>query len=165
MRKLVVCIVAACLLGMVVTALSSSDVLFELQLANQHRLIIREVPSGAAGKVTLQVTYHNPPAIGTFMVAEQTVAKPNGPIAFATVADSDSGVVCVFDTNDVGFLLLYNRKTEDLWDSTRDSGGWHGSDRAEWQTLLNELRSRHPVIPYKRLPGSGQSTEPSQQPR
>lgn len=128
-----------------------SSILFEHQLSADYRLTIRQ-KSASTNTITLSITYHNPPAIWLVAVAEQSVKRPSSPLSFSAITDEDSGVICVFDNNDVGFLLIYNPNTDDLWDSTGRSGGWNGSDSSEWQTLLAQLVARNPMIPYPDLP-------------
>jgi hypothetical protein len=146
---IVVCAVAMIIVGFVVNRWS---ILFEHQLSARHRLTIRE-ESQSSNEVVLGITYHNPPAIGMYTVGEQTIARPSTPLSFSAIKDASSGIVCVFDNNGVGFLLIYDPIEDDLWDSTGRSGGWHGSESSEWETRLAKLVERNPAIPYTELPG------------
>ena len=152
MRKAIATAVVLVTLIAAVFAWQRSSILFEHQLSDLYRLTIRQVSSPSTGKVTLKTTYHNPPAIGMYAVAEQTVFRPAAQLSFTSITDTDTGVICVFDNNDIGFLLMYNPITQDLWDSTGRSGGWNGSDSTQWQSLLTQLRLRNPTIPYHELP-------------
>jgi hypothetical protein len=146
---IVVCAVAMIIVGVVV---NRSSILFEYQLSARYRLTIRE-KSQSSTQVVLGVTYHNPPAIGMYVDAEQTIARTSRPLSFSAIKDVSSGIICVFDNNDVGFLLIYDPIEDDLWDSTGRSGGWHGSESSEWEALLAQLVDRNPSIPYTELPG------------
>ncbi|MCR9200264.1 MAG: hypothetical protein NXI04_16640 [Planctomycetaceae bacterium] len=152
MRKSIIIAVALVALVAAFLAWHRSSIVFEHQLSERYRLTIRQVPSDSAGKLSLQVTYHNPPAIGSYIMAKQTVRRPAFQLSFTSVTDSVTGDICVFDNNSIGFLLMYNPVTEDLWDSTGRSGGWNGSDSKQWQSLLTQLRDRNPSIPYRELP-------------
>ncbi len=85
--------------------------------------------------------------------AEQAIARTSEPLSFSAIKDARSGIICVFDNNSVGFLLIYDPVTDDLWDSTGRSGGWHGSESSEWAARLAQLVDRNPTIPYTVLPG------------
>ena len=146
---IVVCAVAMIIVGFVV---NRSSILFEHQLSARYRLTIRE-KSQSSTQVVLEITYHNPPAIGTYAVAEQTIARTSKPLSFSAIKDASSGIICVFDNNGVGFLLIYDPIEDDLWDSTGRSGGWHGSESSEWEARLAQLVDRNPTIPYTALPG------------
>lgn len=146
---IVVCAVAMIIAGFVV---NRSSILFEHQLSARHRLTIRE-KSQSSTAVVLGITYHNPPAIGMYAVAEQTIARTSEPLSFSAITDASSGIICVFDNNGVGFLLIYDPIADDLWDSTGRSGGWHGSESSEWEARLAQLVDRNPTIPYTELPG------------
>jgi hypothetical protein len=146
---IVVCAVAMIIVGFVVNRWS---ILFEHQLSARHRLTIRE-KSQSSTQVVLGITYHNPPAIGTYAVAEQTIARTSKPLSFSAIKDASSGIICVFDNNGVGFLLIYDPIEDDLWDSTGRSGGWNGSKSSEWEDRLAQLVDQNPTIPYTKLPG------------
>jgi hypothetical protein len=146
---IVVCAVAMIIVGFVANRLS---ILFEHQLSARYRLTIRE-KSQSSTQVVLKITYHNPPAIGTYAVAEQTIARTSKPMSFSAIKDASSGMICVFDNNGVGFLLIYDPIADDLWDSTDRSGGWNGSKSSEWEDRLAQLVDRNPSIPYTKLPG------------
>lgn len=145
--------IAVCMVGILIVVVTvrwyHSSILFEYQLSSSYRLTIRQVSSTAP----LRITYHTPPALGMHMVAEQEVMAAGEAVTFTPLVDAKTGVVCVFDNHELGFLLMYNPENEDLWDSSGRVGGWHGSDRSEWQSLLTELRLRNPTIPYAKLPG------------
>jgi hypothetical protein len=146
---IVACAVAMIIVGFVV---NRSSILFEHQLSARYRLTIRE-KSQSSTAVVLGITYHNPPAIGMYVDAEQTIARPSEPLSFSAITDASSGIICVFDKNGVGFLLIYDPIADDLWDSTGRSGGWHGSESSEWEARLAQLVARNPTIPYTELPG------------
>lgn len=146
---ILVCAVAMIIVGFVA---NRSSILFEHQLSARHRLTIRE-QSQTSNEVVLGITYHNPPAIGMYAVAEQTITRPSTPLSFSAIKDSSSGIICVFDNNNVGFLLMYDPIEEDLWDSTGRSGGWNGSKSSEWEGRLAQLADRNPTVPYSELPG------------
>lgn len=146
---IVFCAVAMIIVGFVV---NRSSILFEHQLSARHRLTIRQ-KSQSSNELVLGITYHNPPAIGMYAVAEQTIARPSKPLSFSAIKDASSGIICVFDNNGVGFLLMYDPIADDLWDSTGRSGGWHGSESSEWEARLAQLVDRNPTIPYTDLPG------------
>jgi hypothetical protein len=152
MRVLIAILVFA--VAMIITGfvVNRSSILFEHQLSARHRLTIRQ-KSQSPSEVVLGITYHNPPAIGMYAVAEQTITRPSKPLSFAAIKDADTGIIVVFDNNGVGFLLMYNPIKDDLWDSTGRSGGWHGSKSSEWEDLLTQLVDRNPTIPYAELPG------------
>ncbi|MBL8855999.1 MAG: hypothetical protein JNK57_18680 [Planctomycetaceae bacterium] len=152
MRVLIAILVFA--VAMIITGfvVNRSSILFEHQLSARHRLTIRQ-KSQSPGEVVLGITYHNPPAIGMYAVAEQTIIRPSKPLSFAAIKDADTGIIVVFDNNGVGFLLMYNPIKDDLWDSTGRSGGWNGSISSEWEDLLTQLVDRNPTIPYTELPG------------
>ncbi|AMV34970.1 hypothetical protein VN12_22780 [Pirellula sp. SH-Sr6A] len=147
---ILVCAVAMIIAGFVV---NRSSILFEHQLSARHRLTIRQ-KSRSANEIVLGITYHNPPAIGMYAVAEQTIARPSKPLSFSAIKDASSGIICVFDDNGIGFLLLYDPTEDDLWDSTGHSGGWHGSKSSKWEARLAQLVVRNPTIPYTELPGT-----------
>jgi hypothetical protein len=90
-----------------------SSILFEHQLSARYRLTIRE-KSQSSTAVVLGITYHNPPAIGMYVDAEQTIARPSEPLSFSAITDASSGIICVFDKNGVGFLLIYDPIADDL---------------------------------------------------
>lgn len=146
---ILVCAVAMIIVGFVA---NRSSILFEHQLSERHRLTIRE-KSQSSNEVVLGITYHNPPAIGMYAVAEQTIARPSKPLSFSAIKDASSGIICVFDNNGVGFVLIYDPIEDDLWDSTGRSGGWNGSKSSEWGARLAQLVDRNPTIPYTELPG------------
>ncbi len=146
---ILVCAVTMLIVGLVV---NRSSILFEHQLSAQHRLTIRQ-KSQSSNQVVLGITYHNPPAIGMYAVAEQTVARPAKLLSFSAIKDAGSGIICVFDNNDIGFLLMYDPSQDDLWDSTGRPEGWNGSKPSEWEVLLSQLVDRNPAIPYTELPG------------
>jgi len=127
-------------------------VVYSHSLSSKHKLTIRTSPSPSNDQIRLQVTYHYPPALGTFIVAEQIVNQPTGDLTFTSVVDPETDIQCVHDNNDIGFLLMYHSPTDDLWDTTGRSGGWHGSDNSIWQDRLSILRQKHPSIPYSLLP-------------
>jgi hypothetical protein len=121
-------------------------------LSSTHKLTIRTAPGPTNNQLTLNVTYHYAPAIGTYMVAKQIVNRPNEGITFSLVVDRDNGLQCIYDNNDIGFLLLYHEPSDDLWDTTGRSGGWNGTDKVMWQQRLHELHQKFPSIPYSVLP-------------
>ncbi len=131
---------------------TGGEVMFDHQLAPQHRLIMRGQADPTGETIVLSITYHNPPAIGTFMLANQSAKRTAEPLSFEALTDLETGVVCVFDNCGINFLLMYDPRTDDLWDSTGRSGGWHGSESNQWQVLLDEVRSRNWGIPYSKLP-------------
>ncbi|XZE21501.1 hypothetical protein SH449x_001404 [Pirellulaceae bacterium SH449] len=152
MRTLLAFLVCTAAIIILLFLADRSTILFECQLSTRHRLVIRQ-KSMLSNEIVLQITYHNPPAIGLYAVAEQTVIRPPKPLSFSTITDTESGVISVFDNDGVGFLLLYNPDKDDLWDSTGRSVGWNGSNVKEWKDLLAELITRNPTIPYSDLPG------------
>lgn len=145
---ILVCVVAMVIGGIVV---NRSTVLFEHQLSSRHRLTIRQ-KSHSPKEIVLEITYHNPPAIGMYAVAEQTIMAPRKPLSFSAIKDADTGITCVFDNNDVGFLLMYDPMEDDLWDSTGRSVGWNGSKSSVWEERLAQLAERISAIPYTELP-------------
>ena len=152
MRILIAILVFAVAMVIVGFVVNRSPILFEHQLSARHRLTVRQ-QSKSSNEIVLGITYHNPPAIGTYMVAEQTITRPSNPLSFSAIKDASSGIICVFDNNGVGFLLMYDPIADDLWDSTGRSGGWNGSKSSEWEDRLAQLADRNPAIPYTELPG------------
>lgn len=151
-RILIGILVFAVAMIIVLVVIDRSSILFEYQLSVRHRLIIRQ-RSQSSSEVILRVTYHNPPAIGIYAVAEQRITRPSEPLSFTAIKDADTGIISVFDNNRAGFLLMYDPIKDDLWDSTGRSGGWHGSKSSEWEDLLAQLVNRNLTIPYTKLPG------------
>ena len=150
-RIVIVSVVVAAVLGLSLW-LTWNSVLYSHPLSSRHKLTIRTSPAPSIDEVKLDVTYHYPPAIGTFMVAEQVVRHPNEDITFTHRADPENGLLCIHDNNHLGFLLLYHEPSDDLWDTTGRSGGWNGSDKTLWQERLTVLRKKWPSIPYPHLP-------------
>ena len=138
---------------------NQASIVYSLPLSAKYRLTIRSLSNSDEGKLTLRITYHYPPAIGTFVTAEQTIVRPATQLTFSHAIDDESGLQCVYDNNDVGFLLLYHVPTDDLWDSTGRAGGWNGTEDSLWQSRLDEIRKKTPGIPYSELPN--QSSEQS----
>jgi hypothetical protein len=135
--------------------MSLSSVIYTQPLSAKTKITIRALRDPEPDKIKLEITYHYPPAIGMYAVSEQSVARPSSPMNFSHVADQASGLQCIYDNNDLGFLLLFDSSTEDLWISAGPSGGRHGTSRDWWQKQLNLLRRKHPMIPYKLLPDHG----------
>lgn len=152
MRFVIAIVVSAVAMIIVGVVVNRSSIIFEYQLSAGYRLTIRE-KSQSSTEVVLGITYHNPPAIGMYAVAEQTIARPSKPLSFSAIKDASSGIICVFDNNGVGFLMIYDPIEDDLWDSTDRSGGWNGSESSEWEARLAQLVDRNPTIPYTVLPG------------
>lgn len=152
MRVLIAILVFAVAMIIVGFVVNRSSILFEHQLSARHRLTIRQ-KSQSSSEIVLGITYHNPPAIGMFAVAEQTINLLSSPLSFAAIEDADTGIISVSDNNDVGFLLMYDPIEDDLWDSTGRSGGGHGSKSSEWKDRLAQMVDRNPTIPYTELPG------------
>lgn len=151
--RLVVSFIAIVVMATGVVWLWNRSEVFDYQLSEEYRLIIRQRASDSPDEIMLRITYHKPPAIGAIMIADQTIVRPATALTFTAVEDSDTGVKCVFDNNGVGFLLMYDPTSDDLWDSTGRSGGWHGTDPNIWQAQLTELHQKYPSIPYSVLPG------------
>jgi hypothetical protein len=150
-RKMVIASVAAATAGLCIWV-SSDPILYSQPLSPKHKLTIRSSRAADPDQLNLTITYHYPPAIFTYMAAEQTVKRPNEALTFSLVVDHDNDLQCIYDNNDIGFLLLYHAPSDDLWDTTGRIGGWNGTDKAVWQRRLHELQQKFPSIPYSLLP-------------
>ncbi len=137
----------------ILTVLAST--VYTHPLSAKTKITIRALRDSEPDKIKLEITYHYPPAIGMYAVSEQSVDRPSSSMNFSHVADQASGLHCIYDNNDLGFLLLFDSSTEDLWISANPAGGRNGTSCDWWQKQLNLLRRKHPMIPYKLLPDHG----------
>jgi len=125
---------------------------FSTVLSPRYKLTIRAKAIPEADQWDLQFTYHYPPAIGMYALGGQRIAMPKTPLRFHKISDPSTGVVCVFDENNVGLLFLYSPSNEDFWETGKTTG-WRGTSTTHWSQVLQDLKVRHPNIPYSKLPG------------
>lgn len=133
-------------------ALTRDPVVYSQPLSSKHKLTILTASGPGSSRLILKLTYHYPPAIGSYVVAEQIVNRPTETLTFSHVVDSDQQLQCIHDNNNIGFLLMYHEPSDDLWDTTARSGGWNGTDNTMWQQRLEDVRKTFPSIPYSVLP-------------
>lgn len=82
--------------------LMRDPVLYSHPLSSRYKLTIRTAPAPSVDQLVLRVTYHFPPAFGTFMIGEQVVSRSNETITFTLIADQENGLQCIHDNNDIG---------------------------------------------------------------
>jgi|TARA_B110000495_G_C22452764_1_gene282663 hypothetical protein len=100
----------------------------------------------------IRITYHYPPGF-LFAIREFRATKPKGGWKFNVIDDKSLDKICIYDENDLGWLWIYDVANGDLWESTpHRSGSWYDTIDDVWQERLDELRGRHPEIPYAKLP-------------
>lgn len=131
--------------------------LFRKELSRRHCLTIRE--QGRHGdEVHLRVTYH--PGIAFWMIAvtDLTLKQPEKPWQFQCIEDRELGITAVIDRNQRGFVYLFEPKSERDWIVGRPTEEylWNGvsADKHEgyWESKWQQLRERHPELPYGTLP-------------
>lgn len=127
---------------------------YSAALSPRYKLTIRSRPLPESAELDLQITYHYPPAIGMFAVASRRIPMPAASLRFSKIIDQSTGIVCVYDLNNAGLLFFYSPSDNDFW-QTGDHSGWAGTSPTEWTRVLQDLRTRHPSIPYTELPALG----------
>lgn len=67
---------------------------------------------------------------------------------FVTIEDDTSNLVCVYDANGCGFIMIVDRSDHD-WYVGGKNGGSHLSSMEKWRAHFRTLRKKHPEIPYE----------------
>lgn len=127
---------------------------YSAALSPRYKLTIRTRPLSGSAELDLKVTYHYPPAIGMFAEASMRIPMPVAPLRFSKIIDQPTGIVCIYDLNKAGLLFFYSPSDDDFW-QTGDHSGWARTPSSEWTRVLQDLRTRHPSIPYTELPALG----------
>lgn len=154
-RKFDLCVLLTLAIACFVFWLRQPPVIYTQPLSPKYKITIRRLPAANPDKVTLRITYHYPPGIGMYVVREQTIKRPTDRLTFSHVVDPGNRLQCIHDNNGVGFLLLFDENTDDLWHTTNQGenwGGWRGTYRSVWQERLDALREEFPSVPYTSIP-------------
>ncbi len=126
---------------------------FTLAVSRTCKLTIR-YDNALNDEATLYVTFHYPPAIGTYGVSRIQLRRPRSVFDFKSVKAEDSPIQCIYDANGSGFVFLYNHKQDDSWVIGQATG--YGNFPTLWSDRFNDVKSRFPEIPYDELPTLGQ---------
>ncbi|MCY2977684.1 MAG: hypothetical protein NTU79_03360 [Planctomycetota bacterium] len=122
--------------------------LYSKAISPRCKLIVRHVGvSGSNSK--LYVTFHYPPAIGMFAIAEFELKKPLNGFDFVSVMDENSRLQCVYDAHGSGFVFLYDHRRDESWITGQPTGYAHSPNL--WSDRYNLIRSKFPEIPYDDL--------------
>lgn len=125
---------------------------YSVALSPRYKLTIRTRPLPESAELDLKITYHYPPAIGMFMVGTQRIPMPATPLRFSKIIDQPTGMICIYDLNQAGLLFFYSPSDDDFW-QTGNQHGWARTSTTHWSQVLQDLKVRHPNIPYSKLPG------------
>lgn len=145
----VIVVVATCVLW---SLRDGYHTVFSTVLSPRYKLTIRAKAIPEANEWDLQITYHYPPAIGMFALGRHRIAITETSLRFNKIIDQPTGIVCIYDLNQAGMLFFYSPANEDFWE-TGNTIGWAGTSTSHWSQVLQDLKVRHPNIPYTTLPG------------
>lgn len=140
-------------LGVVLFRALVDQPLYTQAISHRCKLTVRLAESSQNG-AKLHVTFHYPPAIGMYSVADLEVKNPKGGFQFASVTDENTQLQCVYDANGSGFVFLYDHKTDDEWITGHPTG--YADSPTLWSDRYALIRARFPTIPYDELPGRKQ---------
>jgi hypothetical protein len=97
----------------------------------------------------VNVSYYDPPAI---MYPSRTFQCGSRTSKIAFESKQKNGLVCVYDTDDIGIVLIADQKTNDWFvTSTESDTGEVSAEKFEfWRTKYWELKTVFPDLPHEK---------------
>ncbi len=66
---------------------------------------------------------------------------------FTTLHEPDEELICIYDNNDYGFLMVVDQSDHD-WYVGGKAGGVNIASIEKWSRHYNTIKAKHPEVPY-----------------